>query len=343
MKKYIITIASAVLALAALFTFINSPAAAVTAGPGNGRDDEVEDFEDLYSLLDFFTGKTNEDNKEIKNKYDVSFLSFTDDESDSEAPLKKIKTKKHTSVTYTEFSDMSMEMTHKRTEYYDSNSKPYYVITGKTKVQFRRSLTIYITEDASYYISKGNINSSYTDNSDSDNSGKSSFDFDMEIFFKEDIALIKFNTFIMSSNKQTTSIKDEYIGKWIKMSKDIGQELLSSIDQYNRETLSEIQEIIENEILGSEESEFKEKDNIFTLKDNNLGIDVTVDLSNITCPSIEFIMDEDSEDSEDHSYLLDVMTFENIDNTVINMNTDSDDIIALDNPDDFENLFDVSE
>ncbi len=344
MKKYLNVVLSAVLVLLALSIYANSSVATVVAGRGSGTDYEVEEIEDLYSVLCYLSGESTNGNTLQDANYGLSLLSTNGERNMTQQAERDIE--EHDSVTVEEFTEMSMKTTYKRAVDNYDYSNPYvypptsYEIIGYSTSKMRRNLTMYLTEDATFYISSGCFTSTYHDREDSENDTDVFMVFDMEMYHDEDVTLVKINRLEMSINRNIVTVNAEYVGKWMKWSQSDAHSIISMADMQNHEYMAKIQKMIESEILGTEAYDFEKINDIYTIEDKELGAEVTIDLSDARRPTVEYLMVQNDEDtSDDYCYGCDVYTFSNIDNTVINANTDSDSIIDFEDSDDFEDLF----
>ena len=263
----------------------------IGVGRGDGEDDDIVTVRELGDFLAFVMG--DEDGEMYELSHDnVTLLSSTEA---SETEDKKDRVKR-------EYSSGSIHEDCYITYSYDMNEP---TTENQYKYTLVRTLSMYMTEDASYYHSKGTMSSVVGDES-------VCLVFDMEFYMDSEDALVKFNTFDATGNIGFIVI-DDAIGKWFDM------EDLDYIDGLNRDVLGEIGYIM----IEAKDDQFEEyKKNIFTV-DSELsnGAQVMIDLSNSQNP----IMDIQYSDNEDGMVVANVMySFENINNTVVEL---MDDII----------------
>ncbi len=323
MKKYIISLVSFALAVASLAMTLNSPNFAITAGAGNEIDSEVENLNDVYSVLNFIISRNSGEKSAATQEKNAAEPTAAIKYFNESTPETNIHIESHSSVTATEDTEMSASMIIK-----DSTTNTQL---SKTDISFRRSLTAFMTLDKTYYISKGCISSSSVNYKDSEKNSSAFMDFDMQIYIENNIALVKINKFVMSRDEDRSSIKSDYAGKWIELSHEEAFSLLQMVDEGNKSYLEEVRTVIEADLISGN-SKFDNINDIYTCTEGD--VDFTVDLSDITSPFIEVC--SDVEEGQNHSYISDVLSFSNIDNTVINM--DLNGVTVLKNVD-FEDIF----
>ncbi len=310
MKKYVMPIVAIVLIVAALVLPSDSLTPVVSAGAGNGQNAEITSLKELGEVIDFIAGiDSDSETSMLDDGSTVLTSSFdSDDEDEDEDESKK---NPHSSVTMIEDTVI--------------------VINNKSeKSKIKRSLTMYITQDATYYISKGS-------SSDEDTTTAM---FDLEMYVSEDVTLVKFEKYSLtysnsSGEKKNENISTEYVGKWLKIPAEGSAMIFSMIDEINRDTLGNIGDLIKQ----GKDAGFKEKNDVYSLEQSNLEEDdtlITIDLSDNETPSIEWLIDAEytTVDYETFSYdMIDTITFCNIDNTVIEINDDN--VIEFDDLEEF--------
>ncbi len=339
MKKYATVITAVLLVLASLIITLNSQTFAVKAGPGNGTNSEVKDMSDVYSVLDYVINRKASDTSENNRKAENEMYSFVADTGEA------IEIKKHDSVTVVEDAVMNYTTFHKVLSDSYNGYTPIYETVGKSSLQFTRNLTIYMTEKASYYVSKGSIRSSYDSYEQDEDDEERFFNFEIQIYVDEDVVMIKFDKFEIKQKAkpdspfawETCEIKSDMVGKWIILPKGELADIFDMMDSTNQNTLSGLRSYIEQSILGDGDTEFTKDGDIYTLKDVEYT-DITVDLSDYENPYIEFSVDEKQDKNE--VYMLDTIGFFNIDNTVVEMNFEPE--YVCENEEDFVDLFNGS-
>lgn len=256
-------------------------------GRGNGKDDVITTVREVGDFLAFVMGEEYEESLELSND-NVMLLSSTDTVTEEiEDKSEKIR-REYTSGSIHE--DCYLEYV-----YIDETSNDRY------EYSLIRTLSLYMTEDASYYRSKGT-------RTNIDKTESTRFVFDMEFYFDSDITLCKFNTFEITGNLGF-KVSDDIVGKWFKA------EDIADIDGMNRDVLGEIGVII----LTAEDDKFEEyKKNIFIV-DPELtnGAQVKIDLRNSENPMMDIQYSDNSDDGMTVANV--VYSFENINNTVVKL------------------------
>ncbi len=301
-KKYSNLIIAVVLIIATLTITTNLPLSVIRAGAGMEKNSEVDSLEEMYSVLNCIINRTisdrTEPEKTLKNS---SYLFVADSEE------KETNTPKHNSLTMVEDTVM-------------------YYQTGLSASIFTRKLTVYMTEEASYYISKGNMQSD-----------DGYFNFDLHIYIGEDAVMAKFDKFKIvntaSENTVICEIKSYMTGNWIELPKDEIYYILNKIESMNANALEMLGEYIKNEIAFDEDS------NVYKLErvNNSQTTDITVDLTDYENPYIKFVIDKEETVLENAAYISDTISFSNIDNTVVERNFGAD--YVCENDKDFAELF----
>ncbi len=319
MKKYLNVIVSLVLVVVCMIFGIVSNDS-VTVGAGNGENYKVSTMEEMYSVLSFITDKKAEDEVTTQATEEPSIFYTVDN------ALLEIKDE-HTSLTMQEDAVVKTYYTHKKAEQnYDGNI--YYTTIGRSQASMSRSMTLYMTEQASYYISKGQISNSYNA-TDSRDSSSSSIMFDMEIYVAKTKALLKFNEFAIVSEeynqqkgeteKTCMTVKASAKGKWVEAPQEAVGDMLNMVNSANKDAMSMLKEYIEKSFVD-EDYTFDKESETYTLKETLEGAEVNLvcDFSEKKTPYLELVTKY--KDDENKIYVYGGMTFSNIDNTVINGN-----------------------
>ena len=195
-------------------------------------------------------------------------------------------------------------------------------------------MVIYVTEDASYYVSKGNYSVNYHDNRNSDESYNMTMIFDAKIYIDSDRVLFKFDQLEVYSNQEDdVNVKDKLVGKWIEVPIDSSMDVFGMIDVGNRDAFSYIGDIIEK---ASEDKDTEKNGNIYTVNHtimNENDTELKINLSDPENPCMIMLVDN-NEDNKDTLYMYAVSTFRNIDNTVIDINVS--DALVFETEEDFE-------
>lgn len=310
---------------------------AVVAGPGDGENKEVTSFDELNAVFDLIYGGdlSISENAAIDDE-GIVLASYTFGESAEDT--NQTKRKKYSSVTMIEESRLESHQEHKAAVGFDPYTQEYrYDVIGKTDVKMSRSLTMYITKNATFYVSRGTFDSVYTDCNSTDSNDTTQtvrLVFDLELYHDEDMTLVKFDKFSMgvstSSESESNSIDSDYVGKWIRLPAEGEEYIFDLVDSTNRDTLHAIRSLIDE----SMEDEFEEDDDIYTIERTTVNENdtlVTINLSDPEFPQLLWNMDTDIGGTR--NYFYDSIVFSNIDNTVIEVNDDN--VIEFDSIEEF--------
>ncbi len=251
--------------------FIFNPSKGVMKIGGTGKGDKVKDLEELVDVLEFianYNQSTNdslmkEECEELITMLSAKNMSVFDVEetdriykgsSDTEAATETNKSvdtekwdfdeqRKYSSATVTFVTSLIAS---------SSCDKPEYSMgkVSSTSQNLQRELTLYITEDATFYRSNGKMSESrtYLDSNSQSVTSIEEYEFDMDIYcFGEDayIQMRKFNLKESNGfdNWKSMQLKQENMDKLIQMPYDFVEELLD-IDSDNREVLGTLGEVI---------------------------------------------------------------------------------------------------
>jgi len=313
----------------------------ITAGKGNGKNEKIEEPEDFLEFLTHFTGNDPIDMRNDK----ITFLSYADEDTTEENE----KTNKH------KYESVTM---HESTHMANYSSSTYDNSTYSSSQTISRQLSIYMTQNASYYHTIGQIKASQTNDSiqGADGNYQLYIDFDIEIYIdnEDDILYIKFNSWDMISSSETTIISNEILGKWVYLG-SYSYELLDFVDDMNRDALKQFGSIIEDAI---DDNLFDKNKGQYSLNKKGLkealGFEdldkgnFLVDMSDSESPIIDMHLgtssksDSSTDSKYSSSYYIDSkMVFENINNTIVEMDEDVD-ILEIDE-DDIEDYFIVED
>ncbi len=343
MSKYVKSCISLVLLICALVCFFNARGDTIIAGAGNGTNAQVKTLEEFYSLLDFVSNRKDADEDGENIAAENIFITPLSEEAEEQL-------KTHKSVTIIENSSMSVKAEHKKAVGYDQNTGSMrYEKIGDSSTTLKRSLTVYMTESASFYVSKGTVSYSYENRSSSENAQESSsyfMDFDLQIYFDEEKALVNFKelTFFQSELDEIQKIKSDYKGKWIELPKAFAGEFLETIDSYNRDFLGALKTYIEDSLTDGDNGDFTKDGDIYSCKkEQSMGsgdavqtTEIEINLSNPQNPFTEFKV-SGKENTSNSIFMLDTLGFSNIDNTVINGDIAAD--FVINSTEDLENIF----
>ena len=304
MKKYILIAVSIVLIIASVFCMPESMNPEILAGPGNGTNYRIKDFDDFSEVLDYFI-------------YGSSSSANAGNGVESMAEI--IRSTGHSSGTITEESYASITQSNRIVDDYDYYNNEYiYTTIGTSYSTFNRTLTIYMDGNNSYYVSKGMLKSNYTAygnyESNESSSMKMIWDFSMLIYGKK--MYMKFDSFIYEYDGISKADLSDIIGKWVEIPAESTYSMIAFVDSINRENLASIQRIIN---YGLED--MNRSGDVYSFNHSMYGENdtkVTIDLSNEENSSVKMVVDA----NEDYVTvdMRDIISFSNIDNTVIENN-----------------------
>lgn len=326
MKKYVSAIISVVMLIASTVFSVITPQTGIKAGAGRGTSSQVATLEEIYSVMDYlsrdlFAGMDGNDEEKVETA--------------------------HTSGTMTETMTLKNEVykeESKKVYPYPEDNPNYYRYTDQTTITtttLNRTLTIYMTENANYYVSKGTMKTEEEIEYHSSDMVQSFMDFDMEIYIARDICLMKFNRFVgmecekdMEGNyvRTTASVQPTLKGLWIELPLEVGGLMFQTINSANESGLAELQEEINKAIAGEKGFEKEGASYIWT-KEGRKDVpympktEFKLSFANTINPCVDMKVDSIRtavEIPENGSYNIlktDAnMSFYNIDNTVIDVN-----------------------
>ncbi len=309
MKKQTGATVSLVLAVASFFTMKTGLSTGGIAGAGLGTDQQVSTLSDMYEMLDYFStggGRSVESTA-------------------------LMKTEKIDSLTMVENGEMSLSQQ----------------IGGETQsVTINKTMTLYLTEEAGYYISKG---MSVREN---DSSKRVSY-FDVHVYIGVNTVFVKFNEYSSTStiegedgeedSKGYMVIKPSKKGIWIECPIEVAA-MFNFADELNASTFNSFKQII-REGIEDKNSKLDRDGDVYTLEENFEDNTSTFicDLSNKKAPHIQTIS-KVKEKTEQGKYSVSTysqMEFRNIGNTVINGNIKADYVCK--DLEEYDKLFNIKE
>ncbi len=362
-SKRILSFVLAIILLIGCFVLNYVNNGIVTVGPGNGVDEKVDDPVKLAEVLNYLGEYKLSRGVASNNSGGVVYLSDTENEDEIEAEVSKTKYTGATIIITTSLSASS------------STDNPQYISNklAESEQQVNRELTMYFTEDATYYSSNGysTLHMKY-------DGGDDKFiyiRFDMEAYTTATSEYVKFYDLFLTTSSETVQLKATTKGRWIKVPQDTVGDLID-VDGENREVLSSFGEMVEllvkyDMVEAGSSARLDEGDFISAIKQegdkvpglfDDASIDFTIDLTNPTCPTISSISVVDSKKTSaittgydnffnpetvtvtifNKSNIVQNITIKNINNTVINFD-ESRDIIEAENRTKFDNLFIIEE
>ncbi len=258
MKKFTAQIICAILIVFSI-ALILPQSLMVKVGRGNKADAKIENIEEFSELLNFVSGSRDVDTNVSAKSSEISLFA-----DEKEEILNNQKSNKYQSVTiYDTMSALSSS------EYYYSTDDE--TIRQKATSNIERYLTIFLTENSSYYSSIGKMiyynyeNSSKKDNKEVDYA----ICFDIEVYFDENRVLCKFNRmdFAQKSSsieekEQTDDFNKDWLGKWIEFDSNEEIDDLTGVDVLNRQKLSRIGKYFRE----NENSNFLKEGALYTIK-----------------------------------------------------------------------------
>jgi len=293
--------------LLSCFMFGFSAKAAVQAGAGNGEDFAVESVADLGEILEFVN--------ENSDGYSLG------------------ENQRHTSATL----DIETFMTYKKSVELAPGEQG---LTDSLQ-KLDRTLKMYLTEDATYYETKGSVSVSTTHrvlNEDDEMENKTAyvdFVFDMNILRYNNSAYFYIKQFVYSNNEESRYIKLRNTYRWIEGPMELVDAVVN-VDNDNRSRLSELQYVIEYFLEeGKIDSDAKflhvDTEDFFGNKNEEFLVDYKIDCSSDTAPRL-------SAEMNDGSFIREKIVISNIDNTEVSFDEENIEISAKTNQA-FDDLF----
>lgn len=279
---------------------------------GSSDYDSVEDlFSDneddiLGSLTDKETSEESAD--ETSDDEKDSETADREDEEESESETKKKSKKKYKSATVR--VDTSVD--------YSFSSTNTKLSSGvrSSKQTAERSMTMYVTEDATFYSIRGQRSlSSVRETNNRTVNEKSSAIFDIDILNTKKAAYFYFREFSCTNNYESMQIKKEYREKWIEMPQSIVRAIIS-VDSSNRmgfESIGELVDLLKSQgkfntndrVVKVDEDDLNDmyKDEYKTDKDfiDNGKAYFEINLSDASAPKIDFSSEITDEQKHDYS------------------------------------------
>lgn len=282
-KRMIAGAISLALLVTALISSYEVPA--VNVGKGKGKGAEIHSIEDMSNVLRSVEALGSEQN--------IISLSFN---SASALP-------RHSSVTMTESTNMTLDSSYSRSSESSSQS-------GSSSTSFRRKLQIAFAQDAAYYVSDGQlisrsdssqtmqrynydpeINDSIRYSLKTERESKNFLDFSVNVYISPAYVLLKINRleynayqYYKYTNSMDSSENEEeetwgddilgvlqgYLGEWIDCTSapEIA-EIFLTVNDYNIETIGLISDFLED-ALNREENIFHSESGHYTLDEDGL-------------------------------------------------------------------------
>ena len=340
---------------------VNGSKQGIHAGAGFGFGKSVDNPEELLPLLEFIVGGDSSDGFLENSEADFPIVTLSNDVVTIPENLSAESSREMFNTFFTTTLAFSKDKNSKKDKDDDDDdkkkkSKNEYesaTISIETNLsasssrgtqKMSRSMTIYITEDATFYRSKGqtSINISYqtVDKDSKYGSTKTEYQktaaiFDIDILRMDDEMYFYFREFSMSSNDGSMQIKNEYREKWIEMPDFFVSDIVS-LDSQNRSAFRTMGELIEM-LLDS--GDYKKSDKIIELDegelsdlydeelDGNTSVNFKMDFSSPATPMISYAIGY-SEDTSGSVKANETIVFSNVNNTVISFNDSCVDVEA---------------
>lgn len=334
-------IVSLVISLALLITAIvttSSKNVKAIAGPGGGKDEKVENIEEVITVLSCFL---NDGEYSLTDPSSAMMLSTSNMGDLAQAISHELNVNGHESATITISNRLNSSSS------YSGNGSHY-----TQKATMTRAMTMYITEDETYYESKGEFFVSY-DGSD-DEPTTNFYKFNMLIYVEDDTTYACFRELLMVDPSQTVQIKAENIGRWVELPPEAFEELVD-IDDVNREMFASIADLLnvlisigeittEDKSVSVNSSDWERikndyEDEMPSTQFEDFEVDFDVDLSLATQPYLAIVatMDDEQElqgQRATNKVTEDIrITMRNIDNTVIDFDEDMVSLVCYDEAD----------
>lgn len=319
MKKRIISLVLSVVTLVACFVVNARNTASLIVGPGSGVDEPFESAEDLSDFLAFVAER---DASNIGGAYKLlaNELAYDEDEDEENSEKKRSKYESATISISTHINASS-----------SSSNSDYSGGMISLDQNVNRQLDIYITEDETFYVSKGvfSISRVYSSSSSSD-----LVNFNIEIYMEDDEVYLMFHDFLYVEQSERTNdgeeikyqmsqrIKPSMKDRWIEVTSMIAASFLE-IDSENREVMQSLKEMLDfldecdalDENTGYTELNSDELNDLYKewAEENDPGsadkdmipedteVKLTVDLSNATNPYISVVNVMDYDETEKYT------------------------------------------
>lgn len=313
MKNYLATFLCLILLITSIIFLPTTSNSEVMFGAGAEENEKITNLEDMVDFLAFLSNEN--DQKVLSANTGINYAPSLEENEDDGEDIKQ-------------YNSGTIDQTAYIKSFTAYGTENYSVRSTQT---INRTLSIYLSEEASYYHSKASMD--YQDSRVDYNNQTNSYNkslyivWDMEIYIAEDMFLVKFNSFYGYDKEEDSyfSASKDSIGKWIRLPDTYID--FDDLDSFNRESLS----LIGDCILGYIEDGFVKKGNVYTLKEKYaIDEDITIDLNTSENPTIELNQNyESSINSPDgrtfSSQTLDSnysFEFKNINNTIVSISDD---------------------
>ena len=381
MKRLVLLCVSVTLLLSCFV--VNGNKKGLQIGTGIGLGEKIESPEDFLSLLDFLSGgkvfEEIEKTEKIDNMPSVMRLSSStgsipenvlDEASESSSETSfEIVTDSFTDESETEETEADKKKKFQSATIsietnLDSQAKKSGVSVLDQKLS--RSLVMYVSEDATFYRSKGQTYIYQVVEKQKRQDGRlikyteynhTSGIFDMDILKTNSSCYMYFREFSFSTDDMSIQIRGEHRGKWIEMSEDAVDQMVS-IDSENRDVLMGLGALIY--IIIKYEA-FDEGDKTIQLDENDINrlykkiadtesnpingkAIFKLDFTSPNTPMVSSTSDiyKSANNVEQNIRKSEMIVFSNINNTEISFNESCVEI-CIENEDEYEKVFLINE
>lgn len=327
MKKYVLAATALILIIVsfALPSEILRPS--VSVGLGGGVNMEITTLEDLTDVLQYVSDRKDAGSALSADSHNTLALQTVSETS--EEPEEPETEEGYTSITWQEDTSMVSRTYHRR---YDLSNFGNIVTetVGYTEVHLTRRLICYMTGEASYYISRGEMTMEYKNYKDADQNTEEFVSFDMQIYISGEKVLFKFKEFTTSG----LSVNKKAMGdRWVELPSDMAESLFQSMDSLNRDYLSMMGDYLRDKQFNRDGERYFCTDGLYEDEDTKL----TVDLRTPDSPCLELSINGSADAG--NMLLYDTICFSNIDNTVIDANMEN--VLVIQNERDLQKYFTV--
>lgn len=289
MKYRTMIISVSLIVIALLLSVVRSDNG-VKFGRGNGKNAKISTTQELESLFDFLSGsqKKHSELKGAQKGFSLSMDSMVPAVDTADDPSDQYESDKtlYTGVTAHENSYI--------------NATYHMAQSGIMKMEMNRRLSVYMTEDASYYRSAGNLLCKVS--APSTISEKKTFyyiDFDIEFYTDASTTLFRFNQWDIVGD-MGFKFSENIFHQWISFPEATANEL-SGMDLLNRDAFWNLRAMI---TFANSNHLFEQNGETYTVKPDSaneclrqgFGVDVSddtrcdfsLDLSDSENPILEF-------------------------------------------------------
>lgn len=358
MKQVSIYVCIVLLIVSVFSTWKTTPQSDVRAGKGDGINETIESPDDFQSLISSLSGgsiltaSTGEGGVTVLSG-DKTYIGSWDDDDDDDDDYDYDDDDDDDDDDYGYDDDDDDDDDDRREKTYGSMtireevymSSSQYVSTSNPRYRsdmdstLNRSMTLYITKNERYYHSVGQIFSdAYVEGKSEGGGSQAYIDFDVEVYinYRKSQYLLKINKWVMLGSEAVV-VSDDLIGKWASLrDADDASDIVSLIDGLNEEAFEALRTLLA-EAIGQDS--LHGSGNTYTLDKTEESASagktdtkLSLNLADPERPVVSMYVGYDYEKKEasgstaaQASTYMDVTyTFENINNTVIEIDDDID-------------------